>query len=179
MTDVVITGYKSGIGKSLYNLFSKNNYKCIGIDLQDGVDLRTTSGIKFTVEQCKNATVFINNAFPNQPLLFEEVYKIWKNEKKVIINISSAVTYIYKLETLPLDIIDSDYYIHKLELNQAVESVKYNRLPYVMNIRPGWVDTPLSANVTSKKMNPDDLAELIFFNFVNRSKYQIIDIVLR
>jgi nucleoside-diphosphate-sugar epimerase len=174
---IVITGHASGIGKSLLATFSTNGHECIGYDILGGHDLRYDESIQEVLESCRNADVFINNALPNQSRLLQEVHNLWLGENKVIINLSSAVTYFYNKQNLPKEF--DGYYEHKQQLNDICKQLTNHRKPYIMNVRPSWVNTHLVEDVYEIKIEPQDLASLIYFHVVNREKYQVIDIVVR
>lgn len=174
---VVITGHSSGIGKSLLETFEENGQTCIGFDILSGCDLRTEEGIQEVIESCKSADIFINNALPNQSRLLKEVHDIWLGQNKIIVNLSSAVTYFYEQSNVPREF--AGYYEHKSQLNAVSKELTKARQPYIMNVRPSWVDTQLVSEITDVKISPKDLASLIYFNVINREKYQVIDIVIR
>jgi hypothetical protein len=79
------------------------------------------------------------------------------------------------------DVVDasfSSYFEHKKLLNQTCNKLQTIKLPHVMNVRPAWVDTDLTASFDEYKINPKDLAQLILYHIENREKYQVIDIVI-
>lgn len=174
---VVITGHASGIGKALLETFTENGQECIGFDILNGYDLRDEETLKHVIESCRDADVFINNALPNQSKLLEEIYNLWVGDSKVIINLSSAVTFFYNKDNIPNEF--EGYYQHKQHLNDVCKSLTPQRKPYIMNVRPSWVNTQLVADVDDFKIEPQDLASLIYFHVVHREKYQVIDIVVR
>lgn len=173
--NVVITGHASGIGKAILETFETNGQTCRGFDILSGCDLKTEEGIQEVIESCKTADIFINNALPNQSRLLKEVHDVWRGQNKVIVNLSSAVTYFY--EQPPAEF--AGYYEHKSQLNAIAKELTKARQPYIMNVRPAWVDTQLVSNINDVKIAPKDLASLIYFNIINRDKYQVIDIVVR
>lgn len=169
---VVITGHVSGIGKALSEAFV--NYKCVGFDIIQGKDVSKQSTVEEILLECSDADIFINNALSNQIDLLEKVHTLWLGQNKTIINISSAMTYF-------CDVVDasfSSYFEHKKLLNQTCKKLQTIKLPHVMNVRPAWVDTNLTASFDEYKINPKDLAQLILYHIENREKYQVIDIVI-
>jgi NAD(P)-dependent dehydrogenase (short-subunit alcohol dehydrogenase family) len=147
---VAITGHMSGLGKSLYSLFDD----VLGFDLNNGFDIRNPLSI---VEQAKSCDVFINNAYHkfSQVDLLELMFTEWKNESKTIVNISSlgADATITSLEPFGF------YPIHKRALDDATTRLQYIAGKCrIINIKPGWIDTPMVAEFNTDKLDPDQLA---------------------
>lgn len=174
---VVITGSATGIGKAIFETFSNNGIECVGYDKQDGRDVTDTRVVETLLHECQSSDVFINNALPNQATLLSKVHDMWLGKNKIIVNLSSAVTYLYNESNHPADF--AGYYQHKQNLDILCKELTINRLPYIMNVRPSWVDTQLANHIDGVKINPADLAELIYYHIMNREKYQVIDIVVR
>lgn len=148
---VAITGYSSGIGKSLSNIYPAR----IGLSRSNGYDINNVDQI---IEAVENCDIFINNAYDgfNQVELLYALFSIWKDENKLIVNISSNSGDGIKRRS-------HIYSIHKTALDKASEQL--GNIPgsncKIINIRPGWVDTPMVSNVEEKKIDPDDLAVII------------------
>jgi NADP-dependent 3-hydroxy acid dehydrogenase YdfG len=174
---VVITGNATGIGKAIFETLSNNGIECVGYDIQDGRDVTDTRVVENLLHECQSSDVFINNALPNQATLLSKVHDMWLGKNKVIVNLSSAVTYLYNETNHPADF--AGYYQHKQNLDVLCKELTLNRLPYIMNVRPSWVDTQLASMINGDKIKPNDLAELIYYHIMNREKYQVIDIVVR
>jgi nucleoside-diphosphate-sugar epimerase len=177
---VVITGSDSGIGKSIFNKFKSKNWIVSGYDLLSGKDITKKDILHQILEDCNDADVFINNALPQQMLYLSEVSSLWKLKKKVIVNISSASTYL--LENKECSIDWKEYHQLKSKLDNTIfHHHKENILPYIMNVRPWFVDTQFIKDIEgiNHKINPDNLADLIFTSIDNIEKYQILDLVLR
>lgn len=106
---ISITGHTKGLGKYLYNYFSKE-HTVIGISRTTGFDFETdTSKI---IDTISNTDVFINNAYLNnyQNYLFDKV----KDKVKRIVCIGSQA------RKYP-DIVGRDYSKHKQELYDKIE----------------------------------------------------------
>ena len=179
---IVITGHASGIGKSLLEIFNENCHECIGYDILTGDDLECDMSVQKVIESCKTADVFINNAFANQARLLHEVHNLWFGKNKVIINISSFITWCPK-QNIPKEM--HEYYENKQNLDIMCRNFSQYRNPYVMNVRPSWVNTEFKfnnisvANINDIKIEPQNLASLIYFHVVNKEKYQVIDVVVK
>ena len=174
---VVITGHASGVGPAILAAFAVNGYEYVGFDILNGYDVTNEESIQQVIESCKTADVFINNALPNQSRLIQEVHNLWLNENKIIVNMSSAITYFYDKQSCPNEF--DDYYEHKQQLDQVCKQLSGYHKPYIMNVRPSWINTERNAEVDEIKIAPKDLASLIYFHVTHREKYQVIDIVIR
>jgi hypothetical protein len=177
---IVITGSDHGIGKSISNKFKSENWIVSGYDLLSGKDITKKEILHQIIKDCNDADVFINNALPQQMQYLSGISLLWKSKKKIIVNISSAITYLFENKECPIDW--KEYHQLKGQLdNKIFNHHKENILPYVMNVRPWFVDTQFIKDIEGieHKINPDDLADLIFASINNIKKYQILDIVIR
>ena len=156
---VAITGHTSGIGRELYKHFDN----VVGFSRSNGYDI--TKDLDKIIEESKNADIFINNAYSGfmQTELLFKLFHLWKDQDKLIVNISSNSGDGIKPKVHP-------YSIHKAALDKACEQLSHQKVKCkVINIRPGWVDTPMVEVVKATKMDPIELAELIVFLMKSRS----------
>lgn len=156
---VAITGHTSGIGKELYKQFDN----IVGFSRSNGYDI--TKDIDKIIKESKDFDVFINNAYSGfmQTELLFKLFDLWKDQDKLIVNISSRASDGIRLKVHP-------YTIHKTALDKACEQLSYQKTKCkVINIRPGWVNTPSVKTVDTKKIDPKELAELIVFLMESRS----------
>lgn len=175
---VVITGTSNGIGKALSEKFKSCQWDVAEYDILTGNDITSPSIINRLMQDCHDAEVFINNALPNQTVLLEKVYNLWYNTPKTIVNVSSAVTYLYDLNNYDEQF--KNYYEHKYYLNKkTLELQNKSILPHILNIRPSWVDTHGARMHSGFKIKPVDLAELIYKSVQKTEGYQLLDIVVR
>ena len=175
---IVITGTANGIGKALSEKFKSCQWDVAEYDILNGNDITTPPAINRLMNDCHDADVFINNTLPNQTVLLEKVYNLWYGVPKTIVNISSAVTYLYE----PHNYEDQfkNYYEQKYELNKkALQLQTKSILPHILNIRPSWVDTYGARMHNGFKIKPKDLAELVYNSLQKTNGYQILDIVVR
>ena len=116
---IAITGHTSGLGKGLYEQLGALGHEVYGYSTSTGFDINDEVHRHKIIGECKDADLFINNAFgfidPNAPSvrafakqtkkertvptefgqvkLFEMFKDAWENDKsKYIINISSDIT---------------------------------------------------------------------------------------
>ena len=177
---IIITGSDNGIGKSISKKFKQEGWDVSGYDLVSGKDITKKDIFREILYDCMNADVFVNNALPNQLQYLNKVKSLWKLQEKIIVNISSAITYLLTNEECPVDW--KEYHQLKGQLdNKIFHHHKENIFPYIINVRPWIVDTQFTKNIEGikHKMNPNDLADLIFDSVDNIEKYQILDLVVR
>jgi len=146
---VAITGHLSGLGASLFSMFDSP----IGFDLGNGYDIQQPLPI---VEASKNCDVFINNAHHgfSQVNLLELMFNEWRDQSKIIVNISSVAA------DSPLSFDQFGFYpMHKKALDDASTRLQYvGKRCRIVNVKPGWIDTPMSKNFDADKMDPSVLA---------------------
>jgi hypothetical protein len=174
---VVISGHMNGLGLALSNIFEGKGYTISGYDLLNDKDLNNTTVIEELISDCIDADIFVNNALPNQSLLLTRVFNLWIGKEKTIINISSAITYFPNAPITDIDL--SNYIASKKTLDRLVE---FNRerspFPYIMNVRPCWFESEMVKDFNTKKMNPNDIANLVVMMYDMREAVRIADIVL-
>lgn len=86
-----LTGHTRGIGASLFRHLSP---KAIGFSASTGYDIRKSSDRHLIIDAAANCDIFINNAHADyaQVSLLIELFRVWKDKPKHIINVGSAVT---------------------------------------------------------------------------------------
>ena len=131
---VAITGHTAGIGKRLYERLYPNS---IGFSLSTGYDITNVFDRQRIIEESKYCDIFINNATADfgQTLLFLELFSLWKNQNKTIINVGSRIAEINILPDNRHDLLK--YQAEKLILKEmssrvsGVCTVKYKWFAYV------------------------------------------------
>jgi hypothetical protein len=121
--------------------------------------------------------VFINNAYSdiNQVNLLYELYEVWKDSDKIIVNIGSETT--CGIKNHP-----HIYTAHKIALDKASEQLSHlDNKCRVINIRFGWVGTQrVLDNYNPKSYIELDDATKYILEQVNWSlKYRVTDCLLR
>jgi hypothetical protein len=131
---IAITGHTSGIGKRLYERLHPN---IIGFSLSTGYDITNPNDRQHIITEAKDCDVFINNATAgfSQTLLFLELFDVWKDQNKTIINVGSRIA---EIKILPKDRYDLlKYQAEKLILKEmsyrvsGICKVKYKWFAYV------------------------------------------------
>ena len=140
MLTVAITGHTSGIGKAISDYFTAKEYKVIGFSRNTGYDISTEHDRLRIVEESKNADIFVNNAYNfktddlGQTLLLKSMTRIWQDQSKLIVNISS---------------IGGDFANNKVRYNvnkadqdshMKITSHTTTKL-HTINLKPFWVGT--------------------------------------
>ena len=150
---IAITGHTSGIGKALFESFDD----VVGFSRSNGYDLNTD--IDKIISESLSADIFINNAYCGfrQVELLYQLFKKWKDLDKTIVNISSnSGDGIKKSPHI--------YAVHKASLDKMSEQLSYqNSKCKIINVRPGWVDTPRVSHINKKKISTQEIAEIIVF----------------
>jgi len=157
---VAITGHTRGIGKAILDKFSSNNCEVIGFSKSTGFDISKEQDRINIFNMAKDADIFVNNAYDpeGQTELLNRFIEAWEGTEKIIINMSSKSS-ICPPEFLP----GYEQYIQvKKQQNKIIENRATVDSPKILNILVGLVDTDMAIMFNSAKVNPDDLAELIY-----------------
>lgn len=89
-----ITGHTQGIGKAIYEKLTPN---CMGFSKSNGYDVTISKDRQRIIEESIECDVFINNASDGrghhmgQTLLLTDLFYIWKDLDKKIINVGSKI----------------------------------------------------------------------------------------
>jgi NADP-dependent 3-hydroxy acid dehydrogenase YdfG len=170
---IAITGHTSGIGKAIADRYTAEGHTVTGFSRATGHDL-TEPGMAFKIAaEASKSDVFVNNAFSFQNgfaqinLLFA-IRDIWQNQKsKTIVNISSTAS-----DGIMLD--RSFYAINKAALDKASEQLSRSSACRIINIKPGYVETPMGEWATGiTKLSPDDVAETCLW-LVNQPAHMLV-----
>jgi hypothetical protein len=134
MTTYAITGHTAGIGKRLYERLNPN---AIGFSLSTGYNITNPNDRQRIIRESKDCDVFVNNAPAGfgQTLLFLELFDVWKDQPKTIINVGSRIAEIKLLPKNRQDLLT--YQAEKLILKEMSSrvigtcKVKYKWFAYV------------------------------------------------
>jgi len=162
MERIAITGHLSGLGKELYNRIPNS----IGFDLGSNHDIANPDP---WISTALNCDVFINNAYCgfHQVNLLEEFFKEWQFTNKTIINIGSCASDISKIDYIK----KIDFYpIHKKALDDACTRLQHvKKTCRIVNVKIGWMDTPLVKDVDVEKISVDKVADVILDCLKNKN----------
>ena len=89
---IAITGHTKGLGAEITKHFGKE-HEVLGFSRTNGYDIKNPFDRKKILKASADADVFINlvHNYYHQTDLLLEFFQAWENERKLIINISSAV----------------------------------------------------------------------------------------
>ena len=147
---VAITGHTSGIGKALYDMYSEEN-EVIGFSRSNGYDISKIRIVNQIVQESLDCDVFINNAYYSlsQVNILNNLWHFWSRDKsKTIVNISSLSKY------PGISGNQSGYSAHKAALSHQAFLLMFkgNRKCRMINVNPGWVDTPMTATECAEQI---------------------------
>jgi hypothetical protein len=169
---IAITGHTLGIGKALAEVYQQHGHAVVGFSRSTGHDISTIDGRTRIITESADCDLFFNNAhadFSQCDLLFE-LWMSWKNQKKYIVNISSAhsVKWVYFLKDQVSDI---KYCSVKKALEESAEFL-WNQLdwPAVSIVSPCRTDTPRVAHRDwSNKVDPTEFANLVYTTLIQNN----------
>jgi short-subunit dehydrogenase len=171
---IVITGHTRGLGAELSERFQQQDHEVSGFSLSTGHDIRKPAVQSKIVLACRDADVFVNNAYADESQihLLNYVYKQWNDQPgKYIINIGSTASYMYRTRHHP-------YVIWKTALDETARQVQqFASWPMVLNFRPGTFVGPKSEHIDEPKMSVQTTADVIMYAWDNRKNFTILDIV--
>ena len=164
---IAITGHTKGIGNAIYNYFAENN-EVHGFSRSNGYNISDNLSREKIVETIKEFDIFVNNAYNDydgsQLAMLIEMFRVWKDTNKMIINISSRNTFA-----------DNNYSLTKKQLSVFCEKNVYNTL-YILNISPGLVNTDRVKDIQGKKMDTAEIISVIDFALNNRNRFKVHNI---
>jgi nucleoside-diphosphate-sugar epimerase len=172
---IAITGHTSGIGLALLNHF-QTNHTCIGFSRSNGYNISNPADRARILLESLDADVFINNAYNNwdnsQFLMLEKVASQWAGRDKLIINSASKIT---DYEKPKYDFLQK-YRDTKILLDNFTKM--HQGLPYISNLKFGWVDTPRVANSLEEKIPVEKVVKLVDFVIQNKGMLYIKSLTL-
>ena len=89
---IALTGHTKGLGAEILKYFS-SDHSVLGFSRSNGYDIKNPADRKKIIKESENADVFINlvhNYYHQTDVLFE-MYSVWEEQNKLIINIGSSV----------------------------------------------------------------------------------------
>ena len=140
---IVITGHTKGIGKGLYDHFSKQN-EVIGFSKSTGYDIKTPADQDAIISASNDADIFINNAYldDNQLILGNKWFDKNKDRNCLIVNMGSI-----SIEYPNYDINNtlSKYINNKNNLAELSWKINIsNNSAKSILVNPGIVDTEMA-----------------------------------
>lgn len=146
-----VTGHSSGLGKRIIELFGGQGFsRTNGFNIEQEIDRSRI------IEASIGCDVFINCAHSSffQTNLLYEADRIFEN--KIIVNMSSNTGDGIKDFRHP-------YASEKSALDKASEQLFYDGRNRVINLRPGFFDSPRVKNIEQNKMKLEEVIEAMCF----------------
>jgi NAD(P)-dependent dehydrogenase (short-subunit alcohol dehydrogenase family) len=173
---IAVTGHTSGIGKSLFAECARRGHEVVGFSRSNGYDISDEESQLKLVNEISNFDLFINNAHEKffQSEIFTRVWKSWRNQKKLILNIGSIVTSMRSGPDSPQHPLGRAHYAsEKASLEMATNWAwcDIEAKCDVCIVRPGVVDTPRTQGdpLGLKKIDPDQMATYIMHSILDQS----------
>ena len=169
-----LTGHTRGIGEELF----KNIYaECKGFSKSTGYDITKKADRLRIVEESQDCSIFVNNAHAGygQTELLYEVYNVWKDQDKIIVNIGSDTTSGIKKKP-------REYSAQKAALDKASEQLSFlNSKCRVMNVKFGFVATEgvLEYWKPDSTISKEDAVLFILQQIEWAAKYRLTEAMLR
>ena len=173
---IAITGHTRGIGKALFDKFQSEGHEVVGFSKSTGYDISKDAARVIT--ESRSCDVFINNAYHStaQTALLIAMLGLWKGSNKFIINMSSKLALYPAIRRASTD---STYSDTKVKQGEIIRRAMINGSPRILNVLPGVVDTDMAIVFdTPSKMNPADLAELIYTSTMMKDRLAIQELVV-
>ena len=183
---ISITGHTSGIGLAIAQQFKEHGHKVVGFSRSNGFDIGDELARDSILASSKDADVFVNNAYhpTGQTELLREAIAVWKDTKTVIVNLSSkCIFYPTDHENPSVQEYSVAYKAAKEQQENIIKDLLHSRSKArILNILPGVVNAGPSVLypelVPGPKIDPRDLAELIYGIIMMRNKISIQTIML-
>jgi short-subunit dehydrogenase involved in D-alanine esterification of teichoic acids len=137
---IAITGHTRGLGAEFKKAYEELGHEVSGYSRTNGYDLRNWSCMQKMLDQIADYDMFINVAKPDfvQTTVLYELWKRWKNQQRIIVNISSGITY---APTCPKDLFNDPsmdaYRTAKVSLNEASAQLSFKSFwPKIVLVNP-------------------------------------------
>lgn len=172
---VAITGHTKGIGFAVKQIIEQQGHSVIGFSSSTGYNISLEEDRKRILNEIHDCDVFINNAYTpqGQTLLLKSIIDLWQGLDKTIININSKSTLIPTPPPFMLE-----YVKDKLEQKSIIASRFFKGSPHIINVTLGLVDTDMAKVFKANKMQPENVAKLIWHLISIRDVVAVQDILI-
>ena len=155
---IAITGHTQGLGAEFKKAYEELGHEVSGFSRSNGYDLRDWSRMQKMLDQITEHDMFINVAKPDfvQTTILYELWKRWKNQQRIIVNISSGITY---APICPKDLFNDPnmdaYRTAKVSLNEASAQLSFRSFwPKIVLVNPVHLyGNPISSEEQTKLTN--------------------------
>jgi hypothetical protein len=149
---VAITGHTQGIGLAIANHFSTHDI--LGFSRATGYDINQAADRTRILSQITNCDMFVNNAYGDrdnsQLLLLIAVHELWRDTNRTIVNISSR----YAMSK-------NGVYRENKYLQDLYCARNEYTLPYIINLKPGLVNTSRVAHIQGPRLTVDQVVGML------------------
>ena len=168
---VAITGHTRGIGKEIATYFKSRGAEIIGFSKSENFDISTSDVREKIVELARDCDVFVNNAFTHldhgQFQLLKLIRDAWIGQDKMIINLSSRAGDSVEDHTYPY------LWYAKLKQEQDIFCESAFRFPWILNLKPGAIDTDMTKDQEVQKMDVTSVSGILHFVLENKDRFRI------
>ena len=167
---IAITGHTRGIGKEIFDYFEKNGHECIGFSKSNGFDIRNLDARERLLTEARECDVFINNACTiddSQFILLKSFYQLWRSQKKIIVNISSRAA---DFANVPNS--EFPFYASLKAKQDNFCRTKFGN-PWVINLKPGTVNTESNEQTERPKMKVESISTVLDFIFGHSDEFKV------
>ena len=155
MKKIAISGHSKGLGAEFQKKYLEMGHTVSGFSRSNGYDLRDWSTMQKMITKIRDYDIFINIAKPDfvQTTILYELWKIWRNQHKTIINIGSGIAY---APVCPKNLFDDPamdaYRTAKISLNEATAQLSYKSAwPKIILVNPSHLySDPITDNEQKK-----------------------------
>lgn len=158
---IAITGHTKGIGKEIFEYFQSQGHTCIGFARSNGYDIGLKEDRERILTETLDCDIFVNNACVltdnSQFILLRAKHAQWLKTNKIIINVSSKAGDFAKSSHFEWPL-----YASFKERQDAFCELTYGN-PWVINLKPGTVDTEMTQKQTKPKMNVTSVTKVLDF----------------
>lgn len=172
---IAITGHTQGIGLALANVYQDYEHEVVGFSRSTGYDITNPVHRQNIIAEVKDCDIFINNAHDYEntfcsTFMLTELWESWRDQKKIIANISSSVTMRWEQGQN----CTMTYRLAKRAMEDCCEFLwNQSAWPQVSIIAPCLTDTPLTAAKTdTNKVDPIDFAQLVYMA-LNQKQFRV------
>lgn len=181
---IAITGHTKGIGKCLHDSLISTGHQVIGFSRSNGYDIQNSVSRNQILDQIDHCDIFINNAWAEyaQTTILNEIIEKWKDTNKFIVNISSKSSYLDDTNPIYHIMKNNEFYRNyitdKKQQNDIVRSRILSSQPKIMNLVLGSIDTEMTKNLISPKMDPASVTDFIISLINLRDTILVQDITI-
>ena len=168
---VAITGHTKGIGLEIVNFFTSKGADILGFSRASGYDISKEEDRSKNIKESKNCQIFVNNAWTiennGQFHMLKSITSDWIGSNKIIINIGSRASDFTNNPNFPW----KEY--AKLKKEQDIFCQSNHKGLWILNLKPGSVNTGMSANTNFLKIEPSTISDILDFALINKDNFKI------